>query len=139
MKLYIQLNTTLSTGGAYSHDGIFRKILAVTHRKNITILALSDSEADSAELAIELDKKNALENLTVEVNGKTFSVDDASQNRMSIALTMSSELGIRETKWKLAKPFNGSKIAVVTADELKAALFSGIQKVGELVISEEAL
>ena len=137
MKVAIAKNNTIEEGGTFTFNGAEHVVLSVTHLSDtITEIEISDIGGPSAEVALEIDKRNKLNNLTANIDGKVFSVTDESQSRIHRALQMAEEKNLTEARWKLAEEFEGSKIAIVTVDELKRALFAGMYLIGQEVLGD---
>lgn len=134
MNLYIKKDIELKVGDTFNYTELEYSILSVEHINRMTKVSLSEFGVDTVEDAKELEKTNRLENLTVEVNGKVFSANDASQSRMDRALRMAETLGLAETQWKLAEEYNGSKVAIVTVTELNEAMAKGMYLIGKEVL-----
>ena len=134
MIVNIPKNDDIKVGETYGLGTTEYVVIKVDNVGKFTKLTLADVGADTPNLAKEIEKLNQIENLTVIVNSKVFSVNDASQSRIHRALRMADELNITETDWKLAEEFNGSKVVTVTVSELKEALIKGMYAVGEAVL-----
>lgn len=73
-------------------------------------------------------KAEALDRLTVTTtSGKVFYADPISRTDMSDVIALASETGNTETYWKLAEAIDGSKVVMVTLDEMKEARMLALQ------------
>lgn len=88
---------------------------------------INNSEAYKAILKAK--KKELLDTIIVEVNGKVFDGDETARNNMLASIQASQLLAIESTYWKLAD----NTVAEVTSEEIKEALALAIQRVGEIV------
>ncbi len=73
----------------------------------------------------------AINSLTVEVDGLVFKANDKSISRMVAAISAAEQLGKVETTWKL----DDGSTALITLSQLKTAQALAIQSVGQLIIN----
>ena len=84
------------------------------------VITVAMKEQKAHELALQqwrISRDNAIANITVTVDGMTFSGDEAHQQRMVCAIAAAANMSATYT-WMLA---NGTKVDV-TAGQLKLAL-----------------
>jgi predicted nucleic acid-binding protein len=82
-----------------------------------------------AEQQAKAQKAQAMENLSVEVDGLIFDADEQSQVRMNNAITAAQTLGLHFASWKLAN----NEIKEITLEQLKQAQALAIIAVGEII------
>ena len=81
------------------------------------------------------DKRSELGKMTVTIsNGMVFYADSNSRVDIADAISVGEDLGLKETMWKLAEPFNGTKRVVVTMDQLREVRRAALFRKGELVL-----
>lgn len=82
----------------------------------------------------EVIKGEQLEKITVTTtSGKVFYADPISRTDISDAISLANETSQTSTTWKLAEPIDGSKLAIVTLDELKEARALGLQAKASII------
>lgn len=80
--------------------------------------------------SVKKSKVDAINSLTVTVDGMVFDADPISRQNMADAILASTPTGITETQWKLAD----NSVALVTLTQLTQAHALAIQSVGSVVI-----
>lgn len=99
----------------------------------LSIKTAKDKEAElESQTKIELKtaKADALNSITVTVNGNTFDGNETARGNMTSAILSAEIIGKTEDTWKLAD----NTSAVITITELKEALALSIQEVGRIVM-----
>ena len=86
-------------------------------------------EAEIATQQAKLAKQQALDSITVEVEGLVFDGRDKDQARMIAALKAAEVLGLAKAEWKLAD----DTIKEIDVDTLEVVLAMAIQEVGRIV------
>ena len=93
----------------------------------------SAEELESQRLAeLKRAKMDALTEIVVEVNGKSFDGNETARLNMISVIQASELLDITENAWKLAD----NSVATVSVADLKQALAKSIQEVGRIVMVE---
>jgi hypothetical protein len=79
-------------------------------------------------------KQSALAAIKVRTTtGKLFYGDEKSRVDISDAISLSAEYNVTTTIWKLAEEFDGSKLVVVTIDELKEARRLALEEKAKII------
>ena len=90
-------------------------------------IELANTERIKSELKSA--KKLALDNIVVDVDGKTFDGNETARTNMISAILSADLIGKTEETWKLAD----NSTVLVTLMELKQALALAVQEVGRIV------
>lgn len=89
---------------------------------------------DEAYIEEEETKEEALANLKVTTaSGKVFYADLASRLDIEQAINVAVRNNLTSTSWKLAEPFEGSKIAEVTLAELQEASYLALSAKAQII------
>jgi len=67
-------------------------------------------------------------------SGKVFYADTDARLDLQAALSASELEGTNETMWKLAEAFEGSRVVLVSVDEIREAAALALKAKGKLVI-----
>lgn len=92
--------------------------MSIDWGQRITAEDKQRQQAEADYQAWKVARQQAVDAITVEVDGLVFDGDELSQNRMARAVAAASSLE-QSVPWTLA----GNEIAMVTAAQLKHALF----------------
>jgi len=115
-------------------DGIPKTIWKVVDKTEEQLASEAKVYTDESLIEDEESKLEALANLRVTIaNGKVFYADMESRLDIEQAIGIATRSGVASTSWKLAEPFEGSKIASVTLVELQEASYLALKAKSEII------